>query len=43
MGLLDAGSAHISTLAGVTVNLTTKNGAVVVDWQPGNLLYRECS
>jgi hypothetical protein len=31
MGLLDAGSAHISTLAGVTVNLTTKNGAVVVD------------
>jgi hypothetical protein len=31
MGVLDAGSAHVSTLAGVTVNLTTKDGAVVVD------------
>jgi hypothetical protein len=31
MGLLEAGSAHVSTLAGVTVNLTTKDGAIVVD------------
>ena len=31
MGLLDAGSAQISTIAGVNVNLTTKDGAVVVD------------
>jgi ferric-dicitrate binding protein FerR (iron transport regulator) len=30
-GLLETGSAHISTLAGVTVNLTTKDGTVVVD------------
>jgi FecR-like protein len=31
MGLLEAGSAHVSTLAGIAVNLTTKDGAVVVD------------
>lgn len=31
MGVLDSGSAHVSTLAGVSVNLTTKDGAVVVD------------
>jgi len=31
MGLLDSGSAHVSTLAGVTVNLSTKDGSVVVD------------
>jgi ferric-dicitrate binding protein FerR (iron transport regulator) len=30
-GLLETGSAHISTPAGVTVNLTTKDGTVVVD------------
>lgn len=30
-GLLEAGSAHVSTLAGIAVNLTTKDGAVVVD------------
>jgi len=30
-GLLDSGSAHVSTLAGVVVNFTTKDGAVVVD------------
>jgi hypothetical protein len=30
-GLLDSGSAQVSTLAGVTVNFTTKDGAVVVD------------
>jgi hypothetical protein len=30
-GLLDSGSAHVSTLAGVAVNFTTKDGAVVVD------------
>lgn len=30
-GLLDSGSAHVSTLAGVSVNFTTKDGAVVVD------------
>ena len=29
--MLETGSAHISTLAGVTVNLTTKDGTVVVD------------
>lgn len=28
---LESGSAHLSTLAGTTVNLTTKDGAVVVD------------
>ena len=31
MGVLDSGSAHVSTLAGVSVNLTTKDGAIVVD------------
>jgi phage baseplate assembly protein gpV len=30
-GLLDSGSAQVSTLAGVSVNFTTKDGAVVVD------------
>lgn len=30
-GLLDSGSAHVSTLGGVAVNFTTKDGAVVVD------------
>lgn len=30
-GLLEAGSAHVSTVAGIAVNLTTKDGAVVVD------------
>ncbi len=30
-GMLDSGIARVSTLAGVTVNLTTKNGSVVVD------------
>jgi hypothetical protein len=30
-GLLESGSAHVSTLAGVAVNFTTKDGAVVVD------------
>jgi len=29
--MLETGTAHISTLAGVTVNLTTKDGTVVVD------------
>jgi len=29
--LLDTGSAHVSTLAGISVNLTTKDGTVVVD------------
>ena len=29
-GVLDSGSAHVSTLAGVAVNFTTKDGAVVV-------------
>ena len=29
--MLETGSAHLSTLAGVTVNLTTKDGTVVVD------------
>jgi len=31
VGLLDSGRARISTPAGVSVNLTTKDGAVVVD------------
>lgn len=31
MGLLDAGSARVSTPAGVQVNLTTKDGSVLVD------------
>lgn len=30
-GMLESGSAHISTLAGISVNLTTKDGTVVVD------------
>ena len=30
-GLLESGSAQVSTLAGTTVNLTTKDGTVVVD------------
>ncbi len=30
-GLLDSGSAHVSTLSGVVVNFTTKDGAVVAD------------
>ncbi len=30
-GLLDSGSAHVSTLAGVSVNITTKDGIVVAD------------
>jgi hypothetical protein len=29
--MLETGSAHLSTLAGTTVNLTTKDGTVVVD------------
>jgi hypothetical protein len=29
--MLESGSAHLSTLAGTAVNLTTKDGAVVVD------------
>jgi len=29
--MLEAGSAHVSTLAGITVNLTTKDGTVFVD------------
>lgn len=29
--MLETGSAHVSTLAGITVNLTTKDGTVVVD------------
>ncbi len=29
--MLETGSARVSTLAGITVNLTTKDGAVVVD------------
>ena len=29
--MLETGSAHVATLAGITVNLTTKDGAVVVD------------
>ncbi|HAF12982.1 MAG TPA: hypothetical protein DHU55_00655 [Blastocatellia bacterium] len=31
MGLLENGSAHVSTLAGTSVNFTTKDGVVVVD------------
>ncbi|HEV7475135.1 MAG TPA: hypothetical protein VGN90_13870 [Pyrinomonadaceae bacterium] len=31
MGLLDNGTAHVSTLAGTAVNFTTKDGVVVVD------------
>ena len=31
MGLLESGSARVTTLAGVTVNITTKDGAVVAD------------
>jgi hypothetical protein len=30
-GMLETGTAHVSTLAGVSVNLTTKDGNVVVD------------
>lgn len=30
-GLLDSGIANVSTLAGISVNLTTKDGSVVVD------------
>jgi ferric-dicitrate binding protein FerR (iron transport regulator) len=30
-GMLETGSAHVSTLVGVSVNLTTKDGTVVVD------------
>ncbi|HKP45422.1 MAG TPA: hypothetical protein VJT50_02385 [Pyrinomonadaceae bacterium] len=30
-GLLESGSAHVSTLAGISVNFTTKDGAIVVD------------
>jgi hypothetical protein len=30
-GILDSGVAHVSTLAGVSVNLTTKDAVVVVD------------
>ncbi len=30
-GMLETGSAHVSTLAGISVNLATKDGAVVVD------------
>ena len=29
--MLETGSAHVSTLAGISVNLTTKDGAVLVD------------
>jgi phage baseplate assembly protein gpV len=29
--MLETGSAHVSTLAGISVNLTTKDGTVVVD------------
>ncbi|MFN2515388.1 MAG: hypothetical protein ABR556_04165 [Pyrinomonadaceae bacterium] len=31
MGLLEDGTAHVSIVAGTTVNFTTKDGAVVVD------------
>jgi hypothetical protein len=31
MGLLDSGTAHVSTLAGTSVNFTTKDGVVTVD------------
>ncbi|MEP6920458.1 MAG: FecR domain-containing protein [bacterium] len=30
-GMLDKGVAHVSTLAGASVNITTKDGSVVVD------------
>lgn len=30
-GMLDSGIAHVSTLAGISVNLTTKEGSVVAD------------
>ena len=30
-GILDGGSAHVSTLAGISVNFTTRDGVVVVD------------
>ena len=30
-GMLDTGTAHVSTLIGITVNLTTKDGTVIVD------------
>jgi len=29
--MLETGSAHVSTLAGITVNLTTKDGTILVD------------
>ena len=31
MGLLESGTAHVSTLPGISVNFTTKDGSVVVD------------
>lgn len=31
MGLLENGTAHISTLAGTSINFTTKDGVIVVD------------
>jgi hypothetical protein len=31
VGQLDSGSAHVSTLAGISVNLATKDGSAVVD------------
>jgi hypothetical protein len=31
MGLLESGTAHVATLAGTSVNFTTKDGVVVVD------------
>jgi hypothetical protein len=31
MGLLENGTTHVSTLAGISVNFTTKDGVVVVD------------
>jgi hypothetical protein len=31
MGLLETGTAHVSTLAGITVNVTTKDASVIVD------------
>jgi hypothetical protein len=36
-GMLDSGSAQVSTLAGVTVNLTTKDGSVIVDGSQATL------
>jgi len=35
-GLLEAGSAHVSTLAGVSVSLTTKDGSVVSNGNQAN-------